>query len=176
MKSRIIESEIFRLRPIKNSDIDSIVKYTNDRSVTRHTFIPYPNTIESVTAFLSSSRIAERKGTGLNFGIEYKESGEIIGSVGFTVINKNFRRGEFGYWLAKKYRNQGIMTEATELVVRHAFTKLKLKRIHAFVDPDNVASIKVLEKCGFENEGLLKKFIKQNNRYKDMYIFAIIND
>ena len=175
MKNRIIESKIFRLRPIVKSDIDAIVKYTNDRSVTRYTFIPFPNTRENVVDFLKRSQRSEKKGTGLNFGIEYKATGEIIGAIGFNAINKNFNRGELGYWLAKKYRNEGIMTEAVRLVVKYAFTHMKLKRIHVFVEPDNIASIKVLEKCGFENEGLLKKFIKQKKRYKDMCIFAIIN-
>ena len=176
MIKRIIESKIFRLRPIVKSDAVSLAKYAHDRSVSRHTFIPYPYTEKNALEFINRSKIINRNLTGLNLGIEYKATGEIIGGIGFNTINHNFKRAELGYWISKKYRNEGIMSEAVTLTVKYAFSKLKLKRVHAFVEPSNKASIKVLEKCGFENEGLLKKFIKQNNRYKDMCIFAIIND
>lgn len=172
MKIPIIESEIFRLRPIVKKDIDSIAKYSTDRTVSRYTFVPYPNTPDKITDFLRRSRASERKGTGLNFGIEFKESGEIIGLVSFGRINRQFRRGEIGYWISRKYRNMGIMSESLRLVTQYAFKDLKLMRVHAFVEPGNLSSVKVLEKCGYQREGLLKKFMFKNNRYRDVLIYA----
>lgn len=66
------------------------------------------------------------------------------------------------------------MTRAVKLVTRLGFDELKLKRIYAHVFSYNKASMRVLEKSGYQKEGLLRKYIKKGNAYKDAYLFAKI--
>ena len=74
------------------------------------------------------------------------------------------------------HNGRGIMTEAVRLVVSYAFHDLKLHRIEAGVMPHNVASIKVLEKAGFHQEGISRKNVKINGEWQDHVLLAIIND
>ena len=94
--------------------------------------------------------------------------------MGLNRINHQHRRVEIGYWIGVDYRGKGLTTEALTLAVRYIFNKQKMQRIHAFVDPKNVASIRVLEKAGFVREGLLKKFYRSRNKQYDVYIYAMV--
>jgi len=63
-----------------------------------------------------------------------------------------------GYWLGEEYRGNGYASEALNKILDFGFNKLNLQRIHAHVFEENIASEKLLLKCGFEFEGLLKKY------------------
>ncbi len=72
--------------------------------------------------------------------------------------------------------NKGYMTEAIMAVVKVAFKEMKLHRIEANVMPRNLRSIRVVEKCGFINEGLAKQYLKINGVWEDHYHMVILND
>ncbi|GMA58037.1 acetyltransferase (GNAT) family protein [Alicyclobacillus sacchari] len=75
----------------------------------------------------------------------------------------------------KAYNGRGYTTEAVRLVVDYAFRVLKLHRIEAGVMPHNEGSIRVLEKSGFEKEGLSKKNVLINGKWEEHLHFAIVN-
>lgn len=75
----------------------------------------------------------------------------------------------------KAYNGRGYTTEAVRLVVDYAFQVLKLHRIEAGVMPRNTRSIRVLEKSGFEKEGLSRKNVLINGKWEDHLHFAIVN-
>ncbi|MGK0468891.1 GNAT family N-acetyltransferase, partial [Clostridium sp.] len=81
-----------------------------------------------------------------------------------------------GYALDKQFNGKGYMTEAIKLVVRFAFNELSLHRIEAGVMPTNIGSITVLEKAGFCKEGIARKNVKINGKWKDHQMLAIISD
>jgi ribosomal-protein-alanine N-acetyltransferase len=68
------------------------------------------------------------------------------------------------------------MTEAVELILRFAFRDLKLHRIEANVQPENLPSIAVLKRCGFTREGFSRKYLKIAGRWRDHERFAIIKE
>ena len=68
------------------------------------------------------------------------------------------------------------MTDAVNVLVRFAFDRLRLHRVEAACIPDNVRSIRVLEKAGFRREGLLRSFLKINGSWQDHYLYARIVD
>lgn len=84
-------------------------------------------------------------------------------------------RAEIGYVLAKAHWSKGIATLAVKEAIRIGFHDLKIQRIEALVDPENIASQKVLIKSGMTCEGLLKKYIVFKGVIKDRYIYSIIN-
>ncbi|MGZ4160285.1 MAG: GNAT family N-acetyltransferase, partial [Neobacillus sp.] len=73
------------------------------------------------------------------------------------------------------HNGKGIMTEAVQLVVDYAFNVLGLHRIAAGVMPYNIGSIRVLEKAGFEKEGIARKNVMINGKWQDHEILSIIN-
>jgi RimJ/RimL family protein N-acetyltransferase len=84
-------------------------------------------------------------------------------------------KAELGYVIARKYWGKGIVTQAIQLAIQKGFEDLDIKRIEATVDPTNIASQRVLEKNGFEKEGLLKNYIVQKGVVKDRLIYALLN-
>lgn len=94
--------------------------------------------------------------------------GTIIGSIGLSnVVWGAFRSAHLGYKLDKDYINRGYMTMAVELVTNYAFSELGLHRIEGNVMPRNRRSLRVLEKCGYENEGLARYYLNINGVWED---------
>jgi len=77
-----------------------------------------------------------------------------------------------GYWLGEEFWGRGLATRAVTAAAGWAFDHYKLARVYAFVFTHNVASIRVLEKSGFEREGLLRRSAIKNGVVIDQYLFA----
>ena len=99
----------------------------------------------------------------------------LIGGCGFDgfQVGKS-HRGEVGYWLAKPLWGRGIMTAVVQRVCQHAFEEFGLVKITAQVFLHNPASARVLEKCGFVQEGLLRKHCVKDGQYLDARLFALL--
>ena len=84
-----------------------------------------------------------------------------------------FCNAYLGYWATPAHAGQGYMAEGMEGVLRHAFRKLKLHRVEANVQPGNVASVRLLERCGFRREGFSPRYLKVAGRWRDHERWAI---
>ena len=83
-------------------------------------------------------------------------------------------RCEIGYWLAKPYWGRGIMTAVVRAICRHAFDNLGLGKITAHVFSFNDASARVLEKCGFEQEGFLRQHYLKDGQLIDVKAYGLV--
>jgi RimJ/RimL family protein N-acetyltransferase len=167
----ILKSKDFCLRPFKKEDAASLQRNINDEYV--HTFtlrIPNPykklHAKEWIASYLKLAR--RKKKSRLIFAIDI--DGEAVGSIGLENIEKY--KAEIGYWLAKKYRNKGIMTKAIKIIVKIGFDKIKLKRIYAFVFSKNKISAHLLEKAGFKKDELLKNYLIKSSRLIDCISYS----
>ena len=96
------------------------------------------------------------------------EPGKVIGAIGLShVVWGAFQSAFLGYKLDGAYVNRGYMTEAVRQVVEYAFGTLQLHRIEGNVMPGNKPSLRVLEKDGFQNEGLSRCYLRINGRWED---------
>jgi [ribosomal protein S5]-alanine N-acetyltransferase len=166
----LIQTKRFTLRPYRKSDLPSMVKHINDRAIAGRTLtIPYPYTMKDAKDWYRRFRnIMRRKNPGrLAFAIEI--DGEIVGTVGLSFDD---HKAEIGYWLGRAYWGQGIMTEVVKEVTKYGLNKLGLRRMYAYVFPNNKASMRVLEKAGYKFEGILRKNVKKGNKLIDEYLFA----
>jgi [ribosomal protein S5]-alanine N-acetyltransferase len=112
-----------------------------------------------------------------SFGIFTKNSGELIGNVALTEVLRNSLQSCYiGYYLDMRQNGQGYMTEVVKLVVKFAFEDLKLHRIEAGVMPHNIRSMRVLEKAGFQKEGIARKNVKINGVWQDHQVLAIVSE
>lgn len=82
-------------------------------------------------------------------------------------------KAELGYVIARRHWGHGFATLAVKEALKTGFQDLSIQRIEAFVDPDNLASQKVLEKCGFKREGYLRNYIVHKGVLRDRWLFAI---
>ncbi len=167
----IIKSERFIIRPYKVSDLDSLVESINNKNVSRYMArVPYPYTEQDGQKWIEKCRQEDSKKAPAEINLVIDINGKVVGSIGFSKIKNN--QAELGYWLAEPCWNQGIMTETVRLVLAFGFKRLGLKKIYAHVFKPNKVSMKVLEKTGFENKGLIKKRIKKDGKFYNRYLFV----
>lgn len=109
-----------------------------------------------------------------DFLICLKNGGAIAGTIGLSqIFRKSFQNAYLGYLLFENFTGQGLMTEAVALGLKYLFASLKLHRVEANVQPENLASIRVLQRNNFRLEGFSPKYLKIGGRWRDHERWAI---
>ena len=161
------------LRDWQKEDKPTLAKHANNRKIwgnLRDAF-PHPYGLADAEAFLATVFQQEPKTI---FAIAHNH--EAIGGIGLRIGEDVHRfTAELGYWLAEPFWNRGIMTQAVERFTEYAFDRFKLHRIYAMPYGFNQASARVLEKAGFECEGLLHAHVYKDGKILDQYVYAKIN-
>ena len=114
--------------------------------------------------------------SALKLHLFLKKENKLIGSISLSnIVYGPFLSCFLGYKLHKDYLKKGYMSEALEKIINIAFDEFKLHRIEANIIPKNIASQKLVQKFGFENEGLSKKYLKINGVWEDHYHYVLLN-
>ncbi|HPT20648.1 MAG TPA: GNAT family protein [Bacteroidales bacterium] len=166
-----MNNKIFILRPWRQSDIESLVKYANNPDIAKNltNAFPHPYTQQSGEAYLET--VCSQKPVRV-FAIE--ADGEAVGSIGvFPQTDIHCQNAEMGYWLAEPFWGKGIMTSAIKQMVDYAFRTFDINRVYARPFGSNKASQRVLEKSGFKLEARFKDVLLKNGRTEDELIYAI---
>jgi [ribosomal protein S5]-alanine N-acetyltransferase len=173
---KIIVNDQVHLSEFRFSDKDALIEHLNDRDIYDRTLrIPFPYTAVDADEWLSLyAKAADQHGQPAHFAIRNAED-HLIGASGFSdfEIGKS-HRAEVGYWLAKPYWGQGIMTAVVQRVCQPAFEEFGLVKIIAQVRSENMASARVLEKCGFQQEGYLRRHFLKDGKFVDARLFALL--
>ena len=108
----------------------------------------------------------------------FRSHGDVL--VGGLTVS-HVRRGvtqtcSLGYWVGKSHSRQGLMSAAVAAVASFAFERLRLHRVEAACLPDNVASVRLLEKAGFTREGVARRYLRINGMWQDHLLFALLED
>lgn len=120
-------------------------------------------------------RAMARRGYALPFTITL--DGRFIGQLTLgNVVRGALCSAWVGYWVESGLAGGGVATGAVALAVDHAFGPVGLHRIEATVQPDNVASLRVLEKLGFREEGLLQRYLEVAGSWRDHRLLAITRE
>jgi RimJ/RimL family protein N-acetyltransferase len=157
------------LSAIRETDKPALLEHLQSRDIYRTTMhIPHPYTEADADSWIAK-RIGHTKRVGKegSFAIRHHQ-GVFIGAVGAD----NFEPGlthwaEIGYWLARPFWGQGIMTDVVRAYVRYAFDELHVIRLIAHVLEFNAASARVLEKNGFKLEGSFRKHFMKDGELLD---------
>ena len=176
-----IKTKRLLLRPLKKTDVESIVENINNLNVSQWLLVvPYPYNKNSAMVWIKNNKKKwlEKKKESYVFGIELLEEKKIIGGMGIHHVDLYQRKATMGYWLGEKYWNKGYGSEALKSVVNFAFKKLKLNRLEASVFVGNPSSWRILEKLGFKKEGLKRKSArcKADGRIKDEIIYGLLKN
>lgn len=161
------------LRNYASKDIEPLLVLANNYNVSRflsYTF-PYPYTRADAEWWITAGATAEGSVTK---AIEYQ--GQLVGSVGLVLqVGWRGHLAELGYWLGEPYWGQGLATNAVQMIMESAFSDLKLEKLFASVLAPNKASMRVLEKCGFKLEGILKREVYKDEQFYDVHHYAVFN-
>lgn len=168
----------YHLSEIERRDREALVEHLQDREIWRNTLdIPYPYTEEDAEAWIDE-RIAHRREQPAEVTFALRNTDEtLIGVVGADDLEVGTtHRANLGYWLAKPYWNQGLMTRAAHRYVRYAFDRLEVIRLTAEVFSWNEASARVLEKVGFQREGCLRKHREKDGALVDVFYYGLLRE
>ncbi len=158
------------LRPFRMSDKERLVELANNKniSINLRDGFPHPYNIDDAERFIKN---CINQNPVLNFAIEL--DGLYVGNIGLVMGKDVYRKSaEIGYFLGEPYWNMGIMSEAVNLMVDFGFENLDIVRIHTGVFEYNMASQRVLEKCGFYKEAVFKRAVFKNRRIWDEVRYA----
>jgi [ribosomal protein S5]-alanine N-acetyltransferase len=151
----VVETARLRLRRPLASDAESIfARYASDPEVTVFLSWPRHRSVQDTRAFLEASDAGWRRWPAGPYLIEARESGFLLGSTGLAF--ETAQHAVTGYVLARDSWGRGYATEALGAVVGLA-PALGLRRLEALCHAEHAASVRVLEKCGFVKEGLLRQ-------------------
>ncbi|WP_293696147.1 GNAT family protein [uncultured Agrococcus sp.] len=116
-----------------------------------------------------------RAGTGMPFAIEV--DGEFAGQLNVSGITWGaVQGGMLGYWVAERFAGEQVTPTATALVTDYALSDGRLHRMEVCIRPENLASLRVVEKLGFRYEGFRKRFIFIDGDWRDHLCFALVRE
>lgn len=160
----------YKLRKWQRGDERSLAENANNPNIWNNVrdYFPSPYTLTDAYEWINFAQ-TER----CNFAIEVE--GKAVGGIGIIFQKDVARRNaEIGYWLGETHWGKGIVSAAIIEMVGYVFESFpEINRIYAGVFQYNTASMRVLEKAGFEQEAILKEAVTKNNQLWDEHIFAI---
>lgn len=154
-------------------DKDSYVEHMKDKQIYQQTIsIPFPYSEQDAIKYieLCASRNAELTAPAI-FALRNKE-GQMIGNIGAFGFKGGGHKAEIAYWLAKSYRNQGIMSQTINTFCEYLISTFYLVRIEALCFDFNIGSARVLEKNNFQLEGVFKKFYRKDGQFFDAKMYG----
>lgn len=159
-----------KVRSWRKSDLESLVRHANNPKIAcnlRDQF-PHPYARQDGVEYLNYVKALELE---TSFALEC--GGEAVGGVGFLLGSDIARlSAEMGYWLSETYWGRGLVTRAVLAASDWAFERYELTRIFAQVFAHNNASMRVLEKSGFEREGVMRRSAVKNGVILDQVLYA----
>ena len=158
------------VRDWRTDDKASLVRVANNRAVWRNLTHRFPHPYTEADAdfwFAHLGKMTQRT----HWAIEVE--GQIVGGIGVELgEGVHAKSGHFGYWLGEPYWGRGIMTAAVRGTSAYVFDNFDLVRLEAPVFEWNRASMRVLEKCGFVREGVLRRSVFKDGQLIDAVLYA----
>lgn len=169
-----IETDRLLLRRLNIRDAAAMYSYMQREKVAQYVLWAAHTSISDTRAYIRYMLRKYRLGDPASWGIEWKESGEIIGTIGYMWHNPEHSSVELGYSLNDEYWNAGVMTEALSAVIDYTFRVKMINRIEAQHEVRNPASGRVMQKCGMVKEGTLRSRLYNKGEYVDVDLYAIL--
>lgn len=165
------------LRALEPEDLEFIYAIENDESIweVSHTQTPYSRFL--IRQYLENAHQDIYEAKQLRLAICVTNSSEAIGLIDLFDFDPQHLRAGIGILIQNSSdRNNGIGSEALQLLIEYAFSKLQLHQLYANIGTDNEASLQLFAKFGFQKIGIKKQWNKVNNVYKDEALFQLINE
>lgn len=137
-------------------------------------WLPWVGRVRSVAdseTFISESITSFSQQKSLNVAIHYE--GKIVGVAGYNHIHTDLKKVVIGYWLGSKYQGKGIITRVVKFLIQNAFDNMAMEKIEIAHSVGNIPSQKVIERCGFTQEGIIKNAENLNGKIVDHVIYGI---
>lgn len=165
------------LRQINAVDRAAIFRIYSDEEVTRYNAIAQLNHISDAETLIDGFQEQYRTRTAIWWGVTLKDKGTVIGTCGFhnwTRAGLYAHSANIGYGMARVYWRHGYTTEALRALLTFGFSTMQLNRIQADLMTDNLPSMRLLEKLGFQVEGVMRERGFWKDEFHDLHHFALL--
>jgi len=171
----MLKGELINLREVEKRDLDEIMKWVNKKEINKYlSYFLYPVSREEEEKFLEkamSQNDAEK-----NLVIETK-GGEYLGQINLHNIDWKNRNAELGIVIGKEdYWSKGYGTDAIKTLLDYAFHQLNIYKIYLRVFEYNQRGIRCYQKCGFKEEGRLRKGHFYEGTFYDVIVMGLLKD
>ena len=171
-----LRDELVALRAWRADDVPARVMLFADPSVVARSWpTGQPYTEDDARAFLGWQERARRAGEALNLAFcAPGDDADVLGGGSLYDVRLAAGRASVGYWLSPAARLRGVATAATRLLAGWAFGSLGVGRVELTCAPDNLASQRVAERCGFVREALLRSHMAFQGGRRDSVVYGLL--
>lgn len=170
-----IETERLILRKFQYTDDESMLKYwISDPAIQSMYAEPIYTTKQEVKELIDKYINAYEKDDYYRWAVILKETGECIGQIAYFLVDNKNHFAEIEYCIGTSFQKRGLATEATKAVIKYGFNKINLHKVQICHKSINIASCRVIEKCGFVYEGALRDFFYMDGQYVDRLYYSIL--
>lgn len=166
----VLESDRLVLRKLELRDADALYDCITDPAVRRHAAIR-PDKLQFPERLFRYFEESYRSLQDLHFAVEYKREGRFIGLCSLQYISLDGQKARIGYMLSPAYWNRGLATEAAQTVLGFGFETLGLASIEARCSSGNLASARVLQKCGMRCEAQIPPAGGREGQGEDLLLY-----
>lgn len=164
------------IRPVLPEDDEAIFAYRSDSEINRF-LTQRPKTIEEVDELIARQpKQLNEPNTWFQLVLIERDSGQLIGDIGlhFLTAEAPKQQAEIGYTLHKNAHGKGYAQEALRAVIHYLIVDLNKHRIVASIDPENAASLRLVERLGFRKEAHFVKSLFLHGEWVDDVVYALL--
>jgi len=172
----ILETERLDLKPSTLANTNDFFEIRSNPEFMKYIGLHPMTQISEAEEYIQRILDGFKSKTGLSWKICEKKSDKLIGYIGFWSIDYTHFRTEIGYSLHQDYHRKGYLTEALNTLTHFTFNQLGIHSVLADADVKNVATIKLLEKCGFKKEAHFKESFYFDGKFLDSAIYCKVKN
>lgn len=165
-----------RLRPVEDEDLDRLVAEADDEGISRWTDLPHPYTREHGARVIASADQARHLDQSYHLAICDVDTDELIGMAALVEVDLESQNAEVGIWLGRDHWGGGLAIEAFDLLLEIAFDRLDLTKLYGIVLEGNEASIQLMKRFGFTEEGRLRWHTKRDDVWMDKIFYGLLRE
>lgn len=169
-----LETERLLLRRVSNDDVNEILELRGNPETMKYIPRPLATNKDEALAHIKMINDKIEANEGINWAITIKGNSKLIGVIGHYRIQPENHRCEIGYMILPQYNGQGIVTEAVKVVLEYGFDDLQMHSIEGVIDPNNIASERVLLKNGFAKEAHILENEFWDGKFWDTVIYSLL--
>jgi RimJ/RimL family protein N-acetyltransferase len=177
-----LRDSLVRLRRWRMTDLECVREASQDREIPEGTSVPAEFTERDGVAWIDRQWGRAERGEGLSLAVTEPGTDDAVGGAVLLVrrgwmapgAERSSGTASVGYWMLERARGRGLASRAVALLAPWALRAAGFERVEALVEPHNVASQRVLERAGFQREGLLRSYLVFAGRRADGFMYSLL--
>jgi len=167
-----LADDTIRLEPLTEGDVRPMLGLVDDEDVIRFTRVPAGADDEFVRGWIGRYETGWQDGTRAGFAVRDADGSGFLGFAAAVDLDLDAQEAELGYMVAPAARGRGVAVRALDLLTRWCFDTLGLIRLELRIDPENLPSVRVAERAGYVQDGVLRNVYFKDGLRGDLAVWS----